>query len=250
MKVPALDAPALCLAALLVISPGAAAHEVAHHSVRSPPAVTDPESDCAKELAQIDEQLAKAGESETIFWLYTKASLTGDPDDWNGAWHLVGGDEELPASGELLLYRATIALELHRPGDAETALDRLDEMDPHLAGGTYPKLLRGDVARAREQLDEARRIYEAVLAVERSWKALSRVAYLERDAGRYRKADKLYAEAQELLTVKEMRRWAWLELQRGMVDLDRGDEVDAEEHFRRAERAYSGTHTSARPSLE
>ena len=35
-------------------------------------------------------------------------------------------------------------------------------------------------------------------------------------------AERLYVEAQEGLTAKEMRSYAWLELQRGLLDLDAG----------------------------
>lgn len=231
------------LAVLLAIGLSAVAHDLDHHPAERPP--IDPQSDYGRELAQIDQKLALADESNRVFWLYTKASLTTDPEDWRELWNLVGGDETVPESGELFLYRATAALELHRPDEAETALERLDDIAPHLASGTYPKLLRGDVARARHQLDEARRLYESVLEVERTWEVLARVAYLEREAGRWRKADRLYEEAQETLTVKEMRRWAWLEVQRGMVDLDRGRVGDADEHFLRAERGYSGSGSRA-----
>ena len=224
---------------VLVLATGAVAHELDHRPAQ-PQAPIDPNSDYGRELAQIEEKLAQSDESSCVFWLYTKASLSTNPDDWRVLWDLVGGHEALPKSGELLLYRATAALELHRPVDAEAALDRLEDVAPHLASGTYPKLLRGDVARARDQLDDARRLYESVLASERTWEALARVAYLEREAGRYRKADRLYAEAQETLTVKELRRWAWLEVQRGMVDLDRGRVDEADEHFRRAELGFSG----------
>lgn len=225
--------------AVLILPTGAVAHELDHRPSKQN-APVDPESDYGRELAQIEEKLAEADESNRVFWLYTRASLTTDPEDWRILWNLVGGDETLPKSGELLLYRATAALELHRPDEAQSALDRLDDVAPHLASGTYPTLLRGDVARARHQLGEARRLYVSALEVERTWEVLARVAYLEREAGRWRKADRLYAEAQETLTVKEMRRWAWLEVQRGMLDQDRGRVGDAEEHFRRAENGYSG----------
>lgn len=225
--------------AVLLLASNAAGHELDPRPTDSPD--VDPQSDYSRELAQIDRHLAEADESSRVFWLYTKASLTTDPQHWRELWNLVGGDDALPHQGELLLYRATAALELHRPDDAATALDRLEDVAPHLASGTYTKLLRGDVARARHQIDDARRLYESVLTVQRTWEVLARVAYLEREAGRYRKADRLYAEAQETLTVKEMRRWAWLEVQRGMVDSDRDRVGDAEEHFRRAERGYSGS---------
>ncbi|MDA8020162.1 MAG: hypothetical protein MPN21_22220 [Thermoanaerobaculia bacterium] len=200
----------------------------------------DARSDYTDELAKIDRRLETAEPAQRLFWLYTRASLTGAPDDWREVWRGVGGDVQQPRSGELLLYRATAALELHRPEEAEAALDRLDRMAPDLGEGSYAKLLRGDVALQRHETSDAERIYRSVLTVERSWRALARVAYLERLSGRFRRADRLYEEAQEPLSAKEMRRWAWLELQRGLVDLDRGRRDEARDHLLRADRAYSG----------
>src|SRR5262249_53241974 len=53
-------------------------------------------------------------------------------------------------------------------------------------------------------------------------------------------ADRHFEEAEDELTAKEMRHYAWLELQRGLLDLSRGRHAAAREHYERAERAYSG----------
>jgi hypothetical protein len=53
-------------------------------------------------------------------------------------------------------------------------------------------------------------------------------------------ADRLYARAQDRLTAKQMRHYAWLELQRGVIDLDAGHHAAALAHYQHADRAYSG----------
>ena len=53
-------------------------------------------------------------------------------------------------------------------------------------------------------------------------------------------ADQLYAEAQDELTAKEMRSFAWLEVQRGFLDFAHGRFGAARSHYRRAEAAYPG----------
>ena len=53
-------------------------------------------------------------------------------------------------------------------------------------------------------------------------------------------ADRLYAQAGEEITAKEMRSFAWVELQRGLLALGRGRTGDAGAHYERANRAYSG----------
>ena len=79
-----------------------------------------------------------------------------------------------------------------------------------------------------------------MLRRERSWDHLARLAFLAAKTGDAAGAERLYAEAQEQLTAKEMRPYAWLELQRGVLDLERGDAAAALGRFERADRAYSG----------
>jgi tetratricopeptide (TPR) repeat protein len=79
-----------------------------------------------------------------------------------------------------------------------------------------------------------------VIAAERTWDNLARLAYLNFKMGDLDKADQLYDEAVDELTAKQMRHYSWIELQRGVVDLSRGNYNAAQIHYDRAERAYSG----------
>ena len=58
--------------------------------------------------------------------------------------------------------------------------------------------------------------------------------------GELARADDLYARAEDELTAKEMRSYAWLELQRGLLDIAQGRHDEALAHYHRADRAYSG----------
>jgi tetratricopeptide (TPR) repeat protein len=53
-------------------------------------------------------------------------------------------------------------------------------------------------------------------------------------------ADRLYEEAEDQLTAKEMRAYAWLEVQRGFLDFVHGRFREARSHYRRADTAYPG----------
>jgi tetratricopeptide (TPR) repeat protein len=53
-------------------------------------------------------------------------------------------------------------------------------------------------------------------------------------------ADRLYLEAENELTAKEMRAFAWLELQRGVLAMSRGKFDLARTHYQRASASYSG----------
>lgn len=178
-----------------------------------------------------------AARGDGLYGLYSAASRSGDPAAWRELWDRVESELRVSSADALLLYRATVALALHRVDDAATALDRLGQA----AGSRYARLLRADLALQRGHDAEAEGLYRALLAEERSWDHLARMADVERRAGHPRRADRLYAEAQHTLTVKEMRAWAWLELQRGILDLDdRRAPAAALVHFRRADRADPG----------
>jgi tetratricopeptide (TPR) repeat protein len=82
--------------------------------------------------------------------------------------------------------------------------------------------------------------YQAVIDKHGSWGARAGLAYVHLKLGDLARADRLYAEAEDELTAKEMRSYAWLELQRGVLDLAYGRHDDAAAHYGRAGRAYSG----------
>jgi pentatricopeptide repeat protein len=82
--------------------------------------------------------------------------------------------------------------------------------------------------------------YIEVLQRERSWGALARLAHLCGKMGDVTGADRLYEEARDQLTAKEMRAYAWLEVQRGFLDFARGRHGEAQLHYQRADAAYPG----------
>src|SRR5260370_22171169 len=53
-------------------------------------------------------------------------------------------------------------------------------------------------------------------------------------------AHRLYREAEAEMTAKEMRSYAWLEVQRGFLAFSRGAYPDARSNYDRAEGAYPG----------
>ena len=53
-------------------------------------------------------------------------------------------------------------------------------------------------------------------------------------------ADRLYEEAEDELTAKELRSYAWLEVQRGFLDFAHGRYPEARSHYERADKAYPG----------
>jgi Tetratricopeptide repeat len=164
------------------------------------------------------------------------ATLSGDFAEYRAAEEAI--DRALAAVGpasDLVLLRAQLHAALHRLPAARQDLARLaDPADPRA------RALAADLDLQEGRYRAARRGYEEALRREGSWDHLARLAFLAAKTGDAAGAERLYAEAQEQLTAKEMRPYAWLELQRGVLDLERGDAAAALRRFERADRAYSG----------
>lgn len=169
--------------------------------------------------------------------LHRRAGLTGSAGDLAAASQAV--DRALGAGGapdEAYLLRASLDFGAHRVGAARAALARLSGR----ADRAPVALLKADVALQEGRYAEARRGYESVLARARRWDALARLAYLESRTGDLAVAAALYAESQDEMSAKEVRAYAWVELQRGVLRLRRGRHDEAMAHYRRAQQAYSG----------
>lgn len=200
------------------------------------------------ELAKIDENIARvsagigsgaAGNkiSEWIYYVYLRASLSGDFEDFRKAEAAINRALEIHGPSETLqLFKANLNFKLHRLDQARANLLELAEISGH----SQIEILRADIALQEGQYEKALAAYEKIIVENRSWDNLARLAYYKAKTANPEEADKLYIEAQEKLSVKEMRSFAWLELQRGLLDLDYERYHDALAHYKRANRAYSG----------
>jgi tetratricopeptide (TPR) repeat protein len=204
----------------------------------------------AAEIEQIEEEIAAssgeaaldppidAGRMTQYVWrLYQRASLAGDFVGLARAEHAAAqAIPRLAHPGDLYLLKANIALKLHRLDDAEAALAAV----PAVWNSAEGRLIRADLDFQRGRYRAAKDGCCAVLAVERSWGALARLAYFAGKTGDPEGADRIYAEAEDELSAKELRAYAWLEVQRGHLDFAQGRTDAARAHYRQAERAYPG----------
>jgi tetratricopeptide (TPR) repeat protein len=204
----------------------------------------------AAEIEEIEAEIAACGDDAALepptdaarvtryVWrLYQRASLAGDFAGLATAERAAARAVPLLAHpGDLYLLRANIALKLHRLDHAEAALAAVSAVWDSAEG----RLIRGDLDFQRGRYSAAKRGYCAVISVERSWGALARLAYFAGKMGDPRGADRLYAEAEDELSAKELRAYAWLEVQRGHLDFAHGCGEAARAHYRQAERAYPG----------
>jgi tetratricopeptide (TPR) repeat protein len=203
----------------------------------------------AAEMRNIDEDIAKTDGAvcstptdlervtRHIYRLYQKASISGDLAGLTAVERYI--DEAitfLANPGDLYLLKAHAAFKLHKLADVDAALLAV----PSVYDCDEGRLIRADLDFQHGRYQAAESGYVEVLRHERSWGALARLAHLQGKMGDATGADRLYEEAEDQLTAKEMRAYAWLEVQRGFLDFARGRDDDAQLHYRRADAAYPG----------
>jgi tetratricopeptide (TPR) repeat protein len=206
-------------------------------------------SDFELELGRLDRNLAELGGAAVlpgadtatatrhVWLLYQRASLAGDLDGCDASGEAASRlIRQAGPAADLWLLKATVDLTLHRIADVKRDLD--------MAGGlrdtVHGRMLQADVCVQEGQYARAREGYEGVIRDRRTWDSLARLAHLRATLGDTDRADQLYGEAEDELTAKQMRQYAWVELGRGLLDLRRGRHDDAGEHYRRSGQAYSG----------
>jgi tetratricopeptide (TPR) repeat protein len=213
------------------------------------PGSQDSRSDYAVELERIDERitahrdgaLRRPTDTEQVTTyvnaLYQRALLCGDLAALEQAAPAIEAGIALIAHpGDLFLLKARLAFHLHRLSDAQRILDTVAPARDSPEG----QALRADLDVQHGRYAAAMARYEAVVERYGNWGALAGLAYLHGKMGDCARADRLYAQAEDELTAKEMRSFAWLELQRGVLDLAHGRHDEAAAHYARAGRAYSG----------
>jgi tetratricopeptide (TPR) repeat protein len=169
--------------------------------------------------------------------LYQQASLTGNLKCLRQVESVIDDVIGLVNHpGDLLFLKANLAFKLHRLEDTARVLDAA----PCLSETPEGKALRADLEFQSGHYPEARTGYDEVLGKSRSWDNLARLAHWMAKMGNGGEADRLYEEAEDELTAKQMRSFAWLELQRGLLDLQKGNHAEARRHYSKAGHAYSG----------
>jgi len=172
-----------------------------------------------------------------LYRLYQKASIAGD---LAGLAEIIAAvDDSITAlanPGDLYLLKANAAFKLHKLADVDSALRAV----PSVYHSDEGRLIRADLDFQHGHYQAAESGYLDVPQRERSWGALARLAHLRGRMGDATGADNLYQEAEDQLTAKEMRAYAWLEMQRGFLDFVRGRPGEAGLHYRRADAAYPG----------
>jgi tetratricopeptide (TPR) repeat protein len=141
-----------------------------------------------------------------------------------------------PTWPDLRLLRAGLALAVHRPDQARTALEEL----PGLADLPPGRVVVADVAQFAGDYRAARNGYLRAAREDPQWDTSARLAALALATGDVAEAEGRYLEAEDELTVKQLRAFAWVRVQRGDLALALGDLVGAGRRYAEAEHAYPG----------
>jgi len=168
--------------------------------------------------------------------LYRHASLTADFAELQGAERAIDDAIAAGPTPQLVLLRANFNFKMHRLARAKADLAQLTDGE----GGAPVKTLAAQIAMQEGDYATAHAQYRELASRGRAWDALASLAYYESVTGDPAAADRLYADAEELISAKEMRSYAWVEVQRGLLDFDHGRNAAALVHYERANRAYSG----------
>lgn len=194
------------------------------------------------DIAKLESQLLRhPSDLETrvrlAYRLFHRASLTGSMAHFGAVEstiletiHTFGPKEDL------CLLKANLDFRFHRLAEVRQDL----QMSPLLAGRFEGRVLLADLDFQEGRYEAARVALEQLIAENRSWDTLARLAHWKSKLGDIAEADRLYEEAEDDLTAKQMRSYAWLELQRGVLALTHGFYADARKHYRRADAAYPG----------
>jgi len=149
---------------------------------------------------------------------YQRASLTGNLEELSVADNTLDhAIQHLGPDGDLYFLKANIHFKVHRLADVEQDLKASTDLQQSPPG----RALKADLDFQQGRYEAARTEYEALIEEERTWDVLARLAYFNFKMGDFERADRLYDEAVDELTAKEMRHYSWVELQRGVVDLSR-----------------------------
>jgi tetratricopeptide (TPR) repeat protein len=207
------------------------------------------DSSCARELERLDAAVEAAKlapstevtERQRAVYLaqlrLSRALLTGCDDGLDATGEFVAtAMKRLGAHEDLVLVGARVAMSGHELGRVEDLLASA----PRLRDSPTGRALRADIARQRGQLAAAESAYSGLVEADPSWEHLSGLGLIREDRGDTTAAAELYATAADEIDAKQMRAYAWVELQRGRLCQKQGNDSQADEHYERADRAFSG----------
>ena len=163
------------------------------------------------------------------------ASLTEDQAEYDRVAETINSlIHDFGPIEDVCLLKANVDARFHRLDQARQDLSMCPRLIEHRSG----RAILSEVDFQQGRYAEARESLATLANEERTWDVLARLAHWESKLGDADEADRLYEEAGDQLTAKELRSFAWLELQRGDLALARGRLATARAHYHRAAVAF------------
>jgi len=207
-----------------------------------------------EELASVDRTielaLAKARANPTdwiaiqtaVGALLSRAKLSGDYNDYARAERaLTRAFRVAPEGSGPVSVRASLNFTLHRLDRVGPDLDRLEALPATIRPRPRELALRrGALALEQGNYAFARALLQGSVDAKRTVPSASTLALWFWRTGDFEVAQTLYEEAFGLYHGRDSQPIAWLHLQLGLLDLDRGRWDDAMIHYRAASAAFPG----------
>jgi tetratricopeptide (TPR) repeat protein len=171
-----------------------------------------------------------------------KAQLSGSYDDYAGAQRALDQAFRVAVAGSgPHLVRASLDFTMHRLAGAEQQLDAIDRyaVPPDRGERAEIAAMRGDIAFYRGQYGQALAHYDQADALVPDAASFRRAIHAAR-TGNPDRALAYFDQAESAYRSPSPQTRAYFELQRGIVELDRGELDDAMEYFRSADRLFPG----------
>jgi hypothetical protein len=168
---------------------------------------------------------------------YHLASLTNHPQHFEAVEHSIASVlRDFAPSEDICLLKANVDGRFHRLSGVKDAL----RMSPALARRPAGRAVQADVDFQEGRYEEARTTLLGLIQEGMTWDNLARLAHWNSKLGDRGTADRQLQEAEDELTAKELRSFAWLELQRGELALSQGLTDSARLHGQRAAMSFPG----------
>ncbi len=172
--------------------------------------------------------------------LAARARLTGDYGDYAAARDALDRAFAVAAPGTgPHLVRAGFEFGMHRLGAAEAQLDRIDRyvVQPLRPERSEVAAMRGDIAFYSGRYADALGHYDAADRIDPGAADFRRAIYHAR-TGDPDRAERFFDRSERASPLAGPQARSYLELQRGILDLDRGRWPEAMAHFRRADAIF------------
>ena len=208
-----------------------------------------PATDYDVELTRIDKSIAELENGASgpalnldratslAYRLFQRALLTGGSGDLTMADTAIDrAFREIGPTANLYLLKANLDFRLHRLEETRRDLAALSRF----VDGAPVVAMQAGVAFQEGRYEAARSGYLRAIEESPTWDNLARLAYWEAKFGDPERADRLYQQAQAEIATTQTRSYAWVGVQRGLLEFSRGRYDRALAHYEQADKAYSG----------